>query len=291
MDLSAARTALSDLGVEVVEPDRVFDTATIAGRGWLPQVDLLCVLFPAESGWETPASVYLEIGQAVGAKIPVLLVAEPPRRLDPALFALPVVRIPATSALSLAGQFKLFLESVGAPVPSATAPQTVDPAARVAMSAIQRELSALRQAGQPSSASTVGRDLEMLAVRLLRTAGADAEQARTADGTGDIASWVPGTEKFIPGPLIVEVKIVRDRVLRKETLDALQLYALTRDAPWSLLLYYRWDHDMKVRLPRGDWSAVMVFDIEQLAARLEHTPLAQILNNERNALVHRSVDR
>jgi hypothetical protein len=287
MDLSAARRALSGLDVEVIEPDRVFDTATRTGRGWLPQVDFLCVLFPAESGWESPASVFLEIGQAVGANMPVLLVAEPPRRLDAALFSLPVVRVPATSAIALTGQFKLFLESVGAPAIAGTVPQTVDPEAASSLSAIRQELSGLRLADYASSASAFGHTLEVLALRLLRTAGAEAENARTDDGTGDIAAWVPGTEKFIPGPLVVEVKIVRDPIILRRTLNALQLYALTRDAPWSLLLYYKWDHNMKVHLPPGDWSAVMLFDIEELAARLEHTPLAQVLNNERNTLIHR----
>jgi hypothetical protein len=96
-DLSAVRAVLSDLDVEVVEPARAFDSASQVGRGWLPDVDFVCALFSAEHGWETPASVYLEIGEAVGAGIPVLLVAEPPRRLDAALFPLPVVRVPVTN--------------------------------------------------------------------------------------------------------------------------------------------------------------------------------------------------
>ncbi|MEV4348915.1 hypothetical protein AB0J83_31035 [Actinoplanes sp. NPDC049596] len=269
----------------------MFDTTTRAGRGWLPDADFLCVLFPPESGWETPPSVYLEIGQAVGANLPVLLVAEPPRRLDPALFSLQVARVPVTSALALTGQFKLFLESIGAPAPTGSVPQPIEPVAETSIAAIRGELANLREADYASNTSRVAWALESLALKLLRTAGAEAEEARSADGTGDIAAWVPGTEKYIPGPLVVETKIVRSSGLRKETLNGLQLYALTRDAPWSVLLYYRWDRGLKVRMPPGDWPAVMVFDIEELANRLQRASLAQVLNNERNVLVHRVGDR
>jgi hypothetical protein len=46
VDLSAVRAALARLGVEVVEPARVFGPVTGAGRGWLPEADFLCALFP-----------------------------------------------------------------------------------------------------------------------------------------------------------------------------------------------------------------------------------------------------
>jgi hypothetical protein len=121
----------------------------------------------------------------------------------------------------------------------------------------------------------------------LRAAGAEAQETTGTDGIGDIAAWVPGTERFIPGPLLVELKIVRQPQIDRAVLDQLQLYALTRDAQWSILLYYRWDRDQEVRLPRGGaWPMVMVLDIEELASSLHEKTLAQILNNERNAIVH-----
>jgi hypothetical protein len=148
-DVSAIRAALSDLGVEVVEPARVFDSAFHPGRGWLPDVDFLCALFPADQGWETPAAVYLEIGQAVGAGIPVLLLAEPSRRLDAALSPLPVVRVPAANRAALASHISLFLQSVGRP-PASTAPPR--PTTNIAeLSSIRDEFAGLLR--QPPIAS------------------------------------------------------------------------------------------------------------------------------------------
>lgn len=287
-DLSAVRAVLSDLGVEVVEPSRAFDSTSQVGRGWLPNVDFVCALFPAEHGWETPASVYLEIGQAVGAGMPVLLVAEPPRRLDAALSPLPLVRVPATNRAALASHIRLFLQSVGRPPVSMAPPRAVDTAE---LSSVQDELASLRYTGalkgSGEAVQLTGRRVEELALRLLRAAGAEAQETTGTDGIGDIAAWVPGTERFIPGPLLVELKIVRGSQIDRAVLDQLQLHALTRDAQWSVLLYYRWDRDRKIRLPTGGtWPMVMVFDIEELASSLRDKTLAQILNNERNAIVH-----
>lgn len=278
--------------MEVVEPAHAFDAATRPGRGWLPEVDFLCVLFPAEAGWETPVSVLLEIGQAVGAGMPVLLVAEPPRRLDPALFSLSVARVPLNGKVALSVQLGRFLQSMHHPgsVAMAAPVQVVDAAE---LDAISLELRSLRQTEGTGggAAQVVARRLEETALRLLRAAGAEAEEARRDDG-GDIAAWVPGTERFIPGPILVEVKLVRDQYIDRNSLNQLQLYALTRDAPWSLLLYYSWDPNRVVRLPPGeDWPTVMVFNIEDLVSELRRQPLAQILNNERNQLVHRPAPR
>ncbi|MEU5554295.1 hypothetical protein ABZ738_31440 [Micromonospora sp. NPDC047793] len=279
---------LSDLDVEVVEPARAFDSTSQAGRGWLPDVDFVCAIFPAEDGWETPAAMYLEIGQAVGADLPILLVAEPPRRLDPALFSLPVARVSATNKAALASQINLFLRSVGRPSASMATSRHVDAAE---LSFIREELAGLREAfsltGGGGTAQASGMRLEQIALRLLRAAGAEAQETTGTDGIGDIAAWVPGTEKFIPGPLLVEVKIVRRPQIDRAVLDQLQLYALTRDAQWSILLYYRRDRDLKVQVPKGGtWPMVMVFDIEELASNLRQQTLAQVLNNERNSLVH-----
>jgi len=286
-DLSAVRAALSERGVEPVEPARAFDGPVLGGRGWLPDVDFLCAIFPADHGWETPPAVYLEIGQAVGAGMPVLLIVEPSRRLDPSLSPLPAIRVPVVGTV-LASHIGLFLQSIGRP---STGVEPSRPADSAELSAVHDELRALRDTvtlgGSGEARRTTGRRIEELALRLFRAAGAEAADATGADGNGDIAAWVPGTEQFIPGPLLVELKIVRDSILNRAILDQLQHYALTRGAQWSVLLYYRWDLRRKVRLPSGGtWPTVMVFDIEELARDLRHRTLAQILNNERNAIVH-----
>jgi hypothetical protein len=287
-DLSAVRTVLSDLDIEVIEPGRAFDTASDTSRGWIPDVDFVCAIFSAELRWETPASLFLEIGQAIGAGVPVVLVAEPPRRLDAALFPLPIVRIPVTNKPALATHLRLFLQSVGQPLAAMAPPRAPNPAE---LGVIRNELIELRSHAAHTvngeSAQWIGQRIEEIALRLFRAAGADAQETTHTDGIGDFAAWVPGTERFIPGPLLVELKMVRHSQIDRAVLDQLQLYAMTRDAPWSVLLYYRLDAERIVRLPKGGaWPTVMVFDIEELALNLREQTLAQILNNERNAIVH-----
>ncbi|HEX8347046.1 MAG TPA: hypothetical protein VF657_20255, partial [Actinoplanes sp.] len=245
-DLSFIRAALSELGVEPVEPARAFDTPRL-GHGWLPDVDFLCALFPADQGWEAPPSVYLEIGQAVGAGVPVLLVAEPQRRLDPALSPLPMVRIPAIGTPVLVSHIRLFLQSIGRPLVGEAPSRPTDAAE---LSSVQDELRALREVGSlgggGEARQTIGRRIEELALRLFRAGGAEAADATRQDGIGDIAAWVPGTEKFISGPLLVELKLVREARLDRATLDRLQNFALSRGSMWSVLLYYRWNPERKV---------------------------------------------
>ncbi|WP_344617635.1 hypothetical protein [Dactylosporangium salmoneum] len=230
-DLSPVRAALSDLGVEVVEPAHAFDSSIHSGRGWLPDVDFLCVLFAAERGWETPASVFLEIGQAVVSAIPVLVIAEPPRRLDAALSLLPVIRVPARSSAVLAAHIQLFMKSIGRPPVAAAPPRSPDAAE---LRSVRDELASLRPTtavgGSGEAMHVTARRVEQLAIRLLRAAGAEAQATTGADGIGDIAVWVPGTENFIPGPLLVELRVVRDPIIDRSKLDQLQLYALSRDA-------------------------------------------------------------
>jgi hypothetical protein len=282
-DLSTISAVLSDLGIEVVEPARAFDRTSHRARGWLPEVDFVCVLFQSENGWETPTAVYLEIGEAVGAGTPVLLIAEPPRRLDPALSTLPVVRVPAGSRAALTGHISMFLQSIGREPAPAAPPRALD---RTELDSVREELDNLRvEVEHPRYLDH--RKLEQLALRLLRATGAEAEEITGTPGIGDFAAWVPGTERFIPGPLLVELRILQRGHIDRSVLDQLQLYALTRDAQWSMLIYYRWERDQEVQLPRGGtWPMVMVFDIEDLAGRLRGQSLAQVLNNERNAIVH-----
>ena len=280
MDLSILRTVLADLGVEAIEADRAFDR--VPPTGWLPAVDFVCAVFSADAGWETPPVVYLEIGQAVGAAVPVLLIAEPRRRLDAALLPLRAVQVALANRVALSGQIALFLQSVGHR-PTLPAPASAVDSQELA-SALD-ELLGLRSADVQWQ--TVPRRLEEIALRLLRAAGADAEPTTGTEGIGDFAAWVPGTERFIPGPLLVEIKALRKPHIERATLDQLQLSAHTRDAQWSLLLYYKQDRDWHVRIPRdGTWPMVMVFDIEDLASHLRQRSLAEILNNTRNAIVH-----
>ncbi|MEV6849898.1 hypothetical protein [Actinoplanes sp. NPDC051411] len=286
-DLSFIRAALSELGVEPVEPARAFDGPRL-GRGWLPDVDFLCALFPADQGLEAPPSVYLEIGEAVGAGLPVLLIVEPQRRLDPALSPLRAIRTPAVGTPALVSHLGLFLRSIGRPSTGDAPSRSTDAAE---LSSIRDELRALRATGllggSGEARQVMSRRIEEIALRLFRAAGAEAEDATRTDGNGDIAAWVPGTEHFIPGPLLVELKIVREPRLDRAVLDRLHNYALSRDSMWSILLYYRWDPKLKIRLPSGGaWPTVMVFDIEALAEDMRGRTLAQILNNERNAIVH-----
>ena len=284
-NLAGLRDALSRLDVTVVEAGAAFDSAPSTGSGWIPTVDFLCAVFSSETGWETPVSIYLEIGQALGAGLPVLVIAEPPRKLDPALSPLRVVRVPISNQVALTSHVRRFLDSIGRGETTEAPPSNVE---RQRLASVRHDLADFRRELRTLDAtSQVGHRLEQIAVRLFEAAGAELQPARQHNDSADFAVWIPGTEKFLSGPLLVEVKLLRTPRVEYRTLRQLQELALRRGSPLSLLLYFKVARDRPVQWPdHAARAGVIALDIEDLTQRLEEQNLAQIVKNERNALIH-----
>jgi hypothetical protein len=281
-DISTLQQVLDAKGIEVVMPGRGFGDLSRRGRlSWLPEVDFLCVVFSKRLDSSTPPAMYVDIGVAIGSGMPTLVIVEPPRVADSVLAPLHVVQVPLGSAPALSLQVKSFLKSMGQ-----TRPQLIDqrrPDADM-LQAIKQELGALSEVARGDINSAYQR-FEGIAVRLLEAAGALTEGASHGGDQGfDIAAWVPGTEAVLPGPLLIEIKLVRGSILGRQ-FDQLQNAVARRNASFGLLLYYPLS-GQPVRLPSGHWPMVMAFEMGDLLKSLTGRSLAQVILNSRNALVH-----
>ncbi|MFC1402422.1 MULTISPECIES: hypothetical protein [Streptacidiphilus] len=282
-DTSTLQEVLRAAGIEVVTPERGYAGFARSGRlPWLPEVDFLCVVFAGRLEAPTPPAIYMDIGVAIGSGLPTLVIVEPPRVADSVLAPLQVVQLPLGSASALSFRLNAFLKSMGqSPIPPIEQPR---PDIET-LHAFRRELDSLLE---PENASISYRyqHFEDIVVRLLEVCGASTEGGPRAGGQGfDIAAWVPGTETVLPGPLLIETKLVSRPTLSRSDFDMLQHTAASRNAAMGLLLYYSLSRQ-PLRPPSGVWPMVIAFEVGDLLTQLERQSLAQLIVRARNALVH-----
>lgn len=282
-DLSALHGALQEANVEVVTPEQAFQTPPVDAIGyWLPEVDFVLAVFPARSDWETPSALLLDIGVAIGKRIPVLLIAEPPRKVDTALAPLPLAKISLNNQPALNTRVKQFISSIDDSLrPVGEDAPRVD--LRV-LDAVSLDLEALRdQLFSPAQSGY--RRFEEIALRLLRAGGADVEQGRNQDFGYDAAGWVPGTETLFPDPLLFEFKLLREPRVPQAALAQLSGYAARRGAGFGVMICFSIS-PAPVKWPDNTWPMVIAFEITDLVQQLRTQTLAAVLRNRRNVAVH-----
>lgn len=282
-DLSALHEALRETNVEVVTPGRAFQGTPGDSTGyWLPDVDFVLAVFPARSEWETPAALLLDVGIAIGKGVPILIVAEPPRRLDAALAPLPLVRVPLGQKAALAARVSQFVNAIhGGVRPVGDDAPAVD---HRLLDELTHDLEALRE--QPFDASQSPLQFEEITMRLLRACGAELEKSRPDLGyRHDAAGWVPGTETVFPEPLFFEFRLLRRAEVPRQKLDELAGIAARHGGGFGVLICFSLDSE-PIPWPEAIWPMVLAFEITDLIRQLRDRPLAAVLRNQRNAAVH-----
>ncbi|MFC1410737.1 hypothetical protein ACEZCY_16560 [Streptacidiphilus sp. N1-12] len=282
-DTSTLQEVLRAAGIEVVTPERGYAVFARGGRlPWLPEVDFLCVVFAGRLETPTPPALYMDIGVAIGLGLPTLVIVEPPRTADSVLAPLQVVQMPLGSASALSFRLNAFLKSIGQ--------SRIDPIEQTrpdiqTLHTFRQELDTLSES-ENSSSSSKYQHFEDIVVKLLEACGASTEGGpRSGDQGFDIAAWVPGTETVLPGPLLIESKLVSRSVLSRSDFDKLQHTAASRNAAMGLLLYYSLSRQ-PLRPPLGFWPMVISFEVGNLLTLLEQQSLAQLIVRARNAVVH-----
>lgn len=280
-DLSALHRALHEANVETVIPERAFQTPPEDATGyWLPEVDFVLAVFPERSSWETPPALLLDIGVAIGKGIPVLLIAEPPRRVDASLAPLPLAAISLHNQAALTEQITRFISSIE----SSHRPVGED-APRVdhrVLDAISLDLEALRDS--PLDSGQSGYRFEEIALRLLRAAGAEVERGNLDFGH-DAAGWVPGTETLFSDPLLFQFKLLQEPRVPPATLAKLADYVARRGAGFGVMICFS-TSPATIKWPENTSPSVIAFEIMDLLRQLRTQTLAAVLRNRRNAAVH-----
>ncbi|GGN11004.1 hypothetical protein GCM10010109_20950 [Actinoplanes campanulatus] len=152
---------------------------------------------------------------------------------------------------------------------------------------IKEDLADIRSNSQQQDPSAAAERLERASLQLITAAGGEAVSIDRDDEPVDFAAWIPGTEKFLSSPLLIEVKLLRRPEVARGSIDRLRAAANSRGATWALLLYFSITDAGGVKIRGGaSWPYIMALNIEELATRLQDEGLAQILNNERNAIMH-----
>ncbi|WP_370345213.1 hypothetical protein [Catenulispora sp. MAP5-51] len=280
-DLSALHDALSDANVEVITPDHAFHMPPSDATGyWLPDVDFVLVVFPARPDWETPPALLLDVGVAIGKGVPVLVIAEPPRKLDAALAPLPLARVPLGHKTALSTRINQFASAIfGGSRPVGDDAPAVD---HRILDSVTLDLEVLRE--QPFDARRAAHQFSEIAMRLLRACGAEIEESRV-DGGFDAAGWVPGTETLFPEPLFFEFRLLRRAEVPREKLDQLAGIAARRGGGFGVLIAFPLD-SRPVPWPENTWPMVLTFEMTELINELRQQSLATVLRNRRNAVVH-----
>ncbi|WP_177227145.1 hypothetical protein [Nonomuraea pusilla] len=268
--------------MEVVTPERALQAPPADATGyWLPDVDFVVAVFPARSGWETPSALFLDIGVAIGKHIPVLLIAEPPRKVDSSLAPLPLARVSLTNQPTLAARIKQFISVISNDFrPVGEDPPRVD---HHMLDAISRDLEVLREQQLVSDQSAYL--FEEIALRLLRAGGADVEAGNKQDMGYDAAGWVRGTETIFPDPLLFEFKLLREPRVAQQILAELAGKIAKRGASFGVIICFSIDPG-PVRWPDSPWPLLIGFEITDLIQLLRGQTLAAVLRNRRNAIVH-----
>ena len=279
-DLSALHEALSDANVEVTTPGHAFQMPPADATGyWLPDVDFVLAVFPARPDWETPPALLLDIGVAIGKGVPVLIIAEPPRKVDAALAPLPLARVSLGHKSALSARIDQFANAiVGGSRPVGDDVPAVD---HRILDSVTLDLEVLRD--QPFTPQT-SRQFSEIAMRLLRACGAEVEESRV-DGGYDAAGWVPGTETLFPEPLFFEFRLLRQAEVPRQKLDQLAGIAARRGGGFGVLIAFTLD-SRPVPWPESAWPMVLTFEMTELIHELRQQSLAAVLRNRRNAVVH-----
>lgn len=280
-DLTTLREALHTANIEPVGPDFAFQRVSAnMVHYWFPEVDFVLVVFPVRSDLETPPALLLDIGVAIGKNVPVLLIAEPSRKIYTALAPLPLVNISLNNGPALSERIKQFANSIGGQIrPVGEDAPTIDP--RV-LDAFRIELDALHDLPIRPAESEY-RFME-IALRLLRAGGADLEVSNRDYGS-DAAGWIPGTEDFFRDPILFEFKLVRQPRVAKAVLDQLSALTSRHGAALAVVIYFSPNRE-QIKWPESISPTIIAFEINELVQQLRDRSLAAVLRTRRNVVVH-----
>ena len=270
-DTHALREALQELGAEALATT---DIASGGGLGSVlqPTDRLIALLQDAPLG---NTAVLVEIGIAIGMRLPVLVIAPPGSPLPAALGDVIVVRSAANDLAALQLPLRLFLRTEEASQPS---PSPVSPPShrQVDLAIFKGRLAQLQATGGD------GLELQKLVADLLRHSGAQVEEQPTWEEgwRPDIALAIPGEEGRL-GTVIIEIKTSHDRETLESAASQLVQYVLALRGGLGVLLY----PGPELRLPTIPMTVALSLD--RLLTELGSRPLGEILIRARNEAIHR----
>ena len=281
VDLTTITRVLNELGADVVEgwPG---DLQSMDGP---PELDFLCAVFAPRSphAFEdsdltvAPPAVYFEIGLALGAKIPVLLIVAPDSHVPFTLSGLQYVTSTGDNAEALRLHLAAFINRFGRLLPNPIMVQRL--VSKSVLDDAQRSLSRLDQQSTSHPESNAKR-FEAIVARILSEGTGGSVSAPESRSGADIALWIEPI-----GLVVVELKIGRlNSTLLAAAEEQLSKYVIDARANFGLVVF----HDVTGRIHKNQPSKPFIgrTSITDLIGALRVKSLDQVLYSERSAVVH-----
>jgi hypothetical protein len=276
-DLLVLRTVVTELGVETATPVDDDGILRLNLDAW-EQADAAIIVITSPSLADNER-ILVEVGIALGRKLPILILAESRAPYEISRLARVVEMHGSVSPEALRFHLSLFLKSLSSAV-SRVEPDTPGRISNVDIGPFRNGLESIRLTTPVDAAR-----YEEWVADLFRASGAETAIPHDPERRGfDLVVSMPDLNR-IPGPLVVEVKITTSRKVLIDAAFTLQSLVLREGAGLGLLLYEDIHFPMQFALQIVPMIVSLGFS--ELVRRLEEETLADVIIHARDEAVHR----
>ncbi|WP_405553937.1 hypothetical protein [Streptomyces sp. NBC_01171] len=279
------RRVMRRLGVDIVKVSKLpvdWLTQTPA-----PPVDFVCAVLGEGDNRDAEAAVLVDIGVALGRRIPVFLILEPPRRAPLVLAGVTLVEADLRNEDALELHLKQFLRTLRRKTEAQAAASEIPPLSRESAILAHARLDEISQASNPVGAAA---RFENLMLEVLDSHEVEVSALRSTGDMGyDAALWANEASPILGGPVLVQLKLWRDAP-RHGLTRAIENFSAqldTRQVPFGLLIYHCMNKEQKT--PHGSGlsnTRVVTISAHDLVDALSSRPLSSLLVSMRNAVMH-----
>ncbi|WP_285782403.1 hypothetical protein [Microbispora sp. NBRC 16548] len=264
----------------------------------VPGIDFVCAVLEGAEHEEPPA-IYVEIGVALGRKLPLILFSQPARPIPLAIAGLHRVEVDLDNADAISLHMRQFARRLRRVAPRRMTFQHPGSSRNFEEQSLGgRNLEDMRQRlddliSQGSDFSGerwrgLLRQYEIFLRDLFVTEGAQVSTVSAGDEGYDLAAWVDGASQVVGGPVLLQAKF--DRHISSNALEVatehLAVAMARRALNFAIIIYC----DLAEPLARKAISRgfpVVTLSAYELIERLAEVPLKDVIVNLRNELIHR----
>jgi hypothetical protein len=252
-----------------------------------PPIDFVCAFFSEGDNRDAEAAVLVDIGVALGRRIPVFLIFEPPRRAPLVLAGVTLVEADLRNEEALELHLKQFLRTLGRSPEISKTTAEIPALSRESANLAHARLDEISQASSPID---VAARFEYLMLEVLDSQEAEVSALRSIGDMGyDAALWTNDASPILGGPVLVQLKLWRDFPRNGLTRAAENFSAQLdkRQVPFGLLIFHWMGSKQNGPLRPGlSNTRVVTISAHDLVDALSRQPLSSLLVSMRNAVMH-----
>ncbi|MFD7604767.1 hypothetical protein ACFWAN_30490 [Streptomyces mirabilis] len=259
---------------------------------WLTEdvadIDFLCAVLDG-TGRDEPPAIYLEIGVALGRELPVLIIAEPNRRIPLAIAGLQKVEVDLRNTEAIAYHLHSFTSALDSRRPFKREFSRALKPAKGTSERFRAQLEALslEPNNWGSNLGGLGHEYERIVYNILSSAGAESSSSRTDEGF-DLAAWIDRASEILGGPILIQCKISAkiDRKALEIAAEKFTRILGSRSVKFGIIIYHSLDNP-RYKAPFHTPYPVWAFSASELIDMMEQGSLSDAIITFRNELMHR----